>query len=300
MRELQEALSTRAQELARGRVPFVRATVVRAQSPTSSHPGDTALVHADGEIEGFVGGTCAEASVREYSLRALATNEPLLLRIVPGEPSSEYEEGAITVANPCLSGGAMEIFLEPQNPLPRVLVVGATPIAQAFAALGGPLDIDVELTDGASAAPRPDDAALIVASHGRDEELALTAALRAEVPYVALVASKKRGAAVLASLDVDDDQRARVHSPAGLSIGARTPGEIALSILAELISERVSEKPAVLVAVPATATDPVCGMSVSAVAATTHVEHGGRTVYFCCENCRASFVADPERYAVAS
>jgi len=300
MRELQEALSTRAQEMARGRVPFVRATVVRAQSPTSSHPGDTALVHADGEIEGFVGGTCSEASVREYSLRALATNEPLLLRIVPGEPSSEYEEGAITVSNPCLSGGAMEIFLEPQNPPPRVLVVGATPIAQAFPALAGPLGIDVELTDGASAAPRPDDAALIVASHGRDEELALTAALQAEVPYVALVASKKRGAAVVASLDVDDDQRARVHSPAGLSIGARTPGEIALSILAELISERVSEKPAVLVAVPATTTDPVCGMSVSAVAATTHVEHGDLTVYFCCENCRASFVADPERYAVAS
>lgn len=300
MRELRDALSMRAQELARDRVPFVRATVVRAKSPTSSHPGDTALIRADGEIEGFVGGSCSEASVREYSLRALTTNEPLLLRIVPGQPSSQYDEGAITVANPCLSGGAMEIFLEPQNPLPRVLVVGETPIAQALAALGGPLDIEVELTDGASAGPRSDHAAVIVASHGRDEELALTAALRAEVPYIALVASQKRGAAVLASLDVDDAQRARVHSPAGLSIGARTPGEIALSILAELVAERVSEKPAVLIAVPATATDPVCGMTVSAVAATIHIEHGDQTVYFCCESCRASFIADPDRYAAAS
>lgn len=194
----------------------------------------------------------------------------------------------------------MEIFLEPHNPLPRVLVLGSTPIATALASIGAALDFDIELTDGALAAPRRDDAALIVASHGRGEEIALSAALQAEVPYIALVASRKRGAAVIASLDVDDAQRARVHSPAGLSINARSPGEIALSILAELLSERSVEKPVSLTAVPATATDPVCGMSVSAVVSTTQVEHDGRQVYFCCENCRTAFVADPDRYGVAS
>ena len=110
-------------ELTRSREPFVQATVVRAQKPTSAHAGDTALVRADGRIDGFVGGTCAEASVREYGLMTLSTNEPLLLRIVPGEDTPQStEEGAVTVANPCLSGGAVEIFLEPRVPAPRVLV----------------------------------------------------------------------------------------------------------------------------------------------------------------------------------
>jgi xanthine dehydrogenase accessory factor len=182
-----------AAELARTRVPFVRATVVRAQHPTSSHAGDTALVRADGSIDGFVGGTCAESSVREYGLQVLRAGEPLLLRIVPGGQAAGAEPGAVTVANPCLSGGSMEIFLEPRLPAPRVLVVGDTPIAHALAELGGPLGFAVELTDGA-AVPDPDDAALVVASHGRAEEPALTAALRSGVPYVGLVASRTRGA----------------------------------------------------------------------------------------------------------
>lgn len=283
----------------------MRATVVRAEHPTSAHAGDTALVYATGEIDGFVGGNCVEASVRDYGLRTLATGEPLLLRVVAGEPSHLHEEGAVEVSNPCLSGGAVEIFLEPWMPAPRVVVVGATPIAKALHTLGAGLGLDMELTDGTSAAPRPDDAALIVASHGRDEEPALEAALRAGVPYVALVASEKRGAAVLASLNVDDEQRARVFSPAGLPLGARTPAEIALSVLAQLVSERSRRRPAEPSAKssagPATAIDPVCGMTVAAVEATLHADHaGGERVYFCSAGCRAAFLADPERYAAAS
>src|ERR671926_894984 len=139
-----------AAELTRDRVPLVQATVVRAQRPTSAHAGDTALVRQDGGIEGFVGGTCAEASVREYGLRVLSSNEPLLLRIVPEAGAPSEEEGAVTVANPCLSGGSVEIFLEPRVPQPRVLVVGDSPIAVALAQLGGPLGFAVErVPDGA-------------------------------------------------------------------------------------------------------------------------------------------------------
>lgn len=298
MPSIGEILTARAQELSGRREPFVRATVVRAQRPTSAHAGDTALVRSDGGIEGFVGGTCVEASVREYSLKTLASREPLLLRVVPGEPSQLREEGAVEVANPCLSGGAIEIFLEPQIPAPRVLVVGSTPIARALASLGTSLGLEMELTDGSEAAPRSEDAALIVASHGREEEPALEAALRAGVPFVALVASATRGAAVLASLDVDEEQRSRVHSPAGLQLGARTPGEIALSILAQLVAERAKgrqSEPA-----PASAVDPVCGMTVAAVEATAHVEFAGGTIYFCSAGCRKAFLSSPERYAAAS
>jgi xanthine dehydrogenase accessory factor len=289
-----------AAELVRAGVPFVRATVVRAQHPTSSHAGDTALVRADGSIEGFVGGTCAESSVREYGLRALRVGEPLLLRIVPGDAPAGAEPGAVTVANPCLSGGSMEIFLEPRLPAPRLLVVGDTPIAHALAELGRPLGFAVELISG-EVAPQPDDAALVVASHGRGEEPALTAALRAGVPYVGLVASRTRGAAVLALLDVPEELRGRVHSPAGLDLGGGTAAEIALSILAELVGERRAAVRASTAPVePAVAVDPVCGMTVAAVPASVHLETGGGTRFFCCTGCRDAYAADPDRYATAS
>jgi xanthine dehydrogenase accessory factor len=106
---------------------------------------------------------------------------------------------------------------------------------------------------------------------------------------------------VIASLDVDEEQRSRVHSPAGLDLGARTPGEIALSILAQLISERSRVRPEVN-APPAVASaiDPVCGMTVAAVETSLHADYAGATIYFCSEGCRRAFLADPERYAVAS
>jgi xanthine dehydrogenase accessory factor len=278
--------------------------VVRAQRPTSAHAGDTALVRADGAIDGFVGGTCAEASVREYGLKVLSRGEPLLLRIVPGEHvAGTDEEGSVTVANPCLSGGSVEIFLEPRVPAPRVLVVGRTPIAAALEELGGPLGFAVERVDGADAAPRPDDAALVVASHGRGEEPALVAALRLGVPYVGLIASRRRGAAVLASLDVTGEQRDRVHTPAGLDIGARTAPEIALSVLAEIVAERRTRSAGALPETPpepATAVDPICGMTVVAVPSSLHAEVDGRTVWFCGEGCRRTFLDDPARHAVAS
>jgi xanthine dehydrogenase accessory factor len=290
-----------AAELTRSRVPFVQATVVRAQRPTSAHAGDTALVRADGAIDGFVGGTCAEASVREYGLRVLGAGEPLLLRIVPdGVGVSADEEGAVTVANPCLSGGSVEIFLEPRVPAPLVVVVGDSPIAEALAELGRPLGFAVERSaadgvalDGAEA--------LVVASHGRGEEPALTAALQAGVPYVGLVASRTRGAAVLASLDVPEELRARVHSPAGLDLGGGTAAEIALSILAELVGERRAAVRASSSPVePATAVDPVCGMTVAAVPASVHLETPGGVRWFCCTGCRDAYAADPARYATAS
>ncbi len=292
---MKDAQATLAAELASRREPFVRATVVRAQHPTSARAGDVALVRSTGEIHGFVGGNCVEASVREYSLRALSTNEPVLLRVVPGEPSRVHEEGAVEVANPCLSGGAIEVFLEPEVPAPTVIVVGSTPVAHALAALGGQLGFEMVLADGSAVAPGATDAALIVASHGKEEEPALERALRAGVPYVALVASDKRGTAVLASLDVDDEQRARVFTPAGIEIGAVAPGEIALSILAQLVAER--SRAAVQEAPILTAADPVCGMEVVAVETSLHADIDGIRFYFCSEGCRSAFLADPQRYA---
>lgn len=302
--------AARAAELTRARVPFVQATVVRAAHPTSARAGDTALIEADGTLAGFVGGACAGSSVRAHALEALRLGEPLLLRIRPGVAATTREEGAVTVVNPCLSGGTLEIFLEPRLPAPRIVVVGETPVARALVSIAGSLGFLAEPVAGEEAAPGPDDAALVVASHGRSEEVALEAGLGAGVPYVGLVASSTRGAAVLANLDVDDEARARVHSPAGLAIGARTAEEIALAIVAELVAERAAVRASTATDTTrtsanddeagTTAVDPVCGMLVPTAGNTLASQHGGGNVYFCCEYCRAAFVDDPARYAAAS
>ena len=138
------------------------------------------------------------------------------------------------VHNPCLSGGTLELFLEPVVPSPLVVVAGEAPIARAL--LGAGRGAGLRVASRTTARTSPERAAVVVASHGRDEEEALAAALAAGVPYVGLVASRKRGRAVLESLGGDAVDR--VHSPAGLDIGARTPEEVALSVLAEIVSIR--------------------------------------------------------------
>jgi xanthine dehydrogenase accessory factor len=225
-------LARRADALAAAREPYVTALVVRAQRPTSVRPGDAALVLRDGTIEGFVGGACAESTVRLHAARVLETGEPLLLRIVPGDGDEPAEEGAVTVSNECLSGGALEIFLEPALPPARAAVIGDTPVAEALRSLAAGLGFEV------GAEPASGDAALVVASHGRDEEDALGDALSGGVPYVGLVASPRRGAALVEALRQAGVPVDRLRTPAGLDIGAVGADEIALSIVAEVVRDR--------------------------------------------------------------
>lgn len=298
------ALKRRAEELAEARVSFVTATVVRVQHPASVEPGAVALVHSDGTIEGFVGGVCAEQSVRLYSLTAIERGEPLLLRILPdgpGEPEAPQvaraqevlsEDGAVTVQNPCLSGGALEIFLEPSLPAPRMIVAGDTPIADALRRLAPEVGLQI-----ASERPGGGELAVVVATHGRDELGLLQAALRAGVRYVGLVASQKRGTAVIKMLrdeGLADDVLERIDTPAGLELGARTAPEIALSILAQIVAVRRSEPAgstasADLQLAAPTAVDPICGMTVMIDSDTTSIQVDGNTLYFCGEGCKRSF-----------
>lgn len=285
------AMNDRAQQLRRARTPFVHATVVRAQPPTSAHAGDQAILLSDGTIEGFVGGQCAQSSVRKAALGALQTNQSVLLRVLPdGDVAFPEAPGACVVVNPCLSGGALEIFLVPEVPAPLMRVHGATPIAAALVELCGVLGYDVEggeSTDDLSGAT-----ALVIASHGGPEGEVIRAALDAGVGYIGLVASRIRGASVLDALGLTVDERARIHSPVGLPIGAKTPAEIAISVVAELIAAiRVDglEVPVHVEEAPAHATDPVCGMSVVITAGAEHLHMAGHDYWFCGAGCRATF-----------
>jgi xanthine dehydrogenase accessory factor len=206
----------------------------------------------------------------------------------------------VTVQNTCLSGGAIEIFLDPVLPAPRVLVVGDSPVAAAIRSLGTQLGLELVTVGGGSPDPAAGDLALVVAAHGRDELHTLRRGLEARVPYVGLVASRRRGAGVLDALRADgvsEQELALIDVPAGLDIGSRTPQEIALSILAAIVSVRRADRRDEAVAEPATpraeapplAVDPICGMTVAAVAGTPSVEYEGETIYFCCEGCATRF-----------
>ncbi|MDX2381477.1 MAG: XdhC family protein [Acidimicrobiia bacterium] len=280
--------TARIAELVAQRRRFVLATVVRAQCPTSARPGDAAIVLPDGAIEGFVGGQCAEESVRAAALDVLESGESTLLRILPdGSDTFPDSPGAVTTVNPCLSGGAIEIFLDPKVPAERIVVLGSTPIAESLVQLGGSLgfemDVDAEQLAGATA--------VVVASHGREEESTIRAALDAGIGFVGLVASRTRGIAVLESLDLDTAERAVVHSPVGVEIGARTAEEIAVSILASLVRAiRVDglepTKPADEPGRPPSAVDPICGMTVTLGEDTPWLGHGGVDYWYCNVGCR--------------
>ena len=305
-------LAVRVEQLLSERAPFVMATVVRARHPTSVRPGDAAVVLGDGTIDGFVGGVCAESSVRLHALRAMETGEPLLLRLIPdstpdeGGPASL--DGAVVERNPCLSGGALEIFLEPHLPPARMVVVGNSPIAVAVEALARASGYDAARVPAGAGVSVAGAAAVVVASHGSGEEEVLAEALQAGVPYVALVASRTRGAAVREALDIAPELAAELQTPAGLDIGARTPPEIAISILAQAVARGHADpgagRPAPVCSDRATsavevAADPICGMKVAVTASTPRLEAGGTIVYFCGDHCRQAFAAQhTEAHAV--
>jgi len=298
------AISTRMTELLTGRVPFVHVTVVRAEKPTSVRAGDDAIVLADGSIEGFVGGVCAEGSVRSAALAALADGETMLLRVLPDsdEPFPE-SPGAQVVTNPCLSGGAMEMFLEPLLPAPVLGVIGDTPIAHALRVMAGSLGFEVSSTEDGPGLEHA--VAVIVSSLGRGETEPIRAALDAGVGLVGLVASQRRGRSVLAELRLSEAEKARVRTPVGLWIGARTAEEIALSIMAEVIKAirldglTAPARPdptrpdatATATATNPTVTDPVCGMTVTVGPDTAHLRIDGVDHWFCCTGCRDRFAA---------
>lgn len=287
-------LSARIDELSTTGVPFVQATVVRAQEPSSARPGDRAIILADGTIEGFVGGHCAAGSVRTAALDALDSGQSMLLRVLPDTDEVFPESpGASIVVNPCLSGGALEIYLEPLLPPPLLHLVGTSPVADAVDDVARLLGFVV---DRGEALARPA-TAVVVSSHGGDEAGAIRAALDEGAGFVGVVCSRTRGEALLAGLHLTPAEAARVHVHVGLDIGARSAPEIGLSIVGAIVrSIRVdglaAAPPGQVAPLPAQAVDPVCGMTVTVGPDTVHAVVDGIDYWFCMTGCRDRFVAD--------
>jgi xanthine dehydrogenase accessory factor len=305
---------------------FATATVVGRRAPVSAHLGDRAIVHADGRMDGFIGGACSREIVRKQALEAIRTGRARLVSIKPdAAQAGPSDPEHVIVAMACVSEGAVDVYVEPDLRPRRIVVVGATPVAEAVARTAAALDYDVvrvvdahELGDfehaaraiGCRIVPLDSldaivheggiDTAAVVASQGHYDERALETILRRDSAYVGLVASRSRGAAVKAWLrDRGVAGVESIRNPAGLDLGARTAPEVAVSILAEIVqtrSTRALEEPAAAPTPATTAVDPVCHMDVEIASARHSAEIGGIRYYFCCARCQSAFVKDPAAY----
>jgi xanthine dehydrogenase accessory factor len=260
--------------------------------------------------------------IREAKQVMAEGNARLLLLGSPDQFGTAVPEGMTVVPIACQSEGAVEIYIEPVLPVPRLVIVGASPMAHTLAELARALDWLTSLVSPqdfgqASADGR---SMVIVATQGHGDEDVIERAVAARPAYLGLVASRKRGEAVLGYLaerGLPQDQLARVHAPAGLDLGRTSHEEMAVAILAELVQLRASgalegtaPEPAEADAAahaahaasdaePVQAIDPVCGMTVTPDASAIAAEHDGITHYFCCAGCRRTFTESPSSFAKA-
>ncbi|HEU4934351.1 MAG TPA: XdhC family protein [Pyrinomonadaceae bacterium] len=287
---------------------FVLATVVAYKSPQSAKPGSKAIIKADGEMIGWVGGGCVQPIVLREAKQALQTGKPKLLTISPDEPRDDWK-GVGSYRMTCEGGGSLEIYLEPFLPKPQLLIVGRSPVAQTVANLGHMLDFkvivadpevkkehfpdaDVLLTDLNLVRSHIDENSfVVVATMGNGDEEGLLAVIGTRPRYLGLVASEKKSQALFEyarETGASDEDIAVFKCPAGMALGSETMAEIGLSVAAEII--RVLRSSATEPATsPKVAKDPVCGMTVDVENAKYTSVVNNETIYFCCLRCKETF-----------
>jgi xanthine dehydrogenase accessory factor len=311
-----------AADLARREEPFVLATVLRRQPASSAQPGDAAIITPDGGFHGWLGGSCTRPTVVREAMRALSDGAQRLISLSP-DPGADRRDGVEVFPMTCHSGGSVDISIEPVMPPRRLVIFGSSPVARALSRLGKAMGYGVAVADPEAdreAFPEADHlwtgapaleagaaarAAAVVATMGERDEDATLAALAMSPAYLGVVASRKRFGQIretLAARGATPESLDRIQSPAGLDIGARTPEEIAVSILAGIVQALradVRSLPAVAgrrLPQPLEELDPVCGMTVDVAGAKHRADVAGRSFYFCCAGCRDRFAADPQRY----
>ncbi|HEY6307021.1 MAG TPA: XdhC family protein [Candidatus Angelobacter sp.] len=326
---LDQFLKQSAELLAKGET-FAVATVVRCQPPTSGKPGDKAIIYADGKLWGWIGGGCAQPVVIREALKAMADGKPRLVRISPSADGTNGDEGVVDYTMTCHSGGALDIYIEPMLPGPHILILGRSPVARTLAQLGRiagyavsvvapELAADAEGFADAQIIPEKDfnlgrlkitpQTYVVVSTQGEGDEAAVERAADSGAGYIAFVASKTKAAKVIDYLrekGMAADKLGHVRAPAGLDLGAATPEEIAVSILAEIVQLRrrtsVSAKEPAGQAAPSSAAeaqakDSICGMVVDKSKARYKSEYQGNWFYFCCAGCKQKFDQEPAKHA---
>lgn len=240
---------------------FCVATIVRTKDATSAKPGAKAVVTSDGELRGFLGGSCVTGAVTKEAQLALSTRQPKLIRIMPKEEVDVLVDldGTALHKSSCPSGGTIEVFLEPMQTARLLIILGSSPITYALvriakasgyhtiigtrqkaASMMAAADEYLDSFAAAACKAGPEDA-LVLLTQGRHDREALKVALSSEAGYIGMVASRRKFAVLadaFAGNSVYRNRLADVRAPAGLDISAVEPEEIALSIMAEIIAFR--------------------------------------------------------------
>jgi xanthine dehydrogenase accessory factor len=323
-------------ELTRRGEAFALATVVWRQGPSSSQSGSRAIITAEGELHGWIGGACAEPVVIREAQRVMAEGTAKLLLLgTPEQFGAAVPDGMTVVPISCQSEGAIEVYIEPVLPVPHLVIIGDSPMARTLASLAGALGWRTDLTRSPDFTPGTADerSMIVVATQGHDDEDVLERAVAARPAYLGLVGSRRRGATVLGYLadrGVPRDELDRVRVPAGLDLGSTTHQEIAVAILAELVQLRASGALAAgTLAAGALAAGKPAGPPAQragtesarqagpegarpaarpalvidpvcgmAVSADSSrpLRYEGTDYYFCCAGCRQAFEQDPDAY----
>lgn len=273
--------------------PFALATVIARRPPQSVPVGARAIIEPDGRMDGWIGGGCVRPTILREALEALADGRPRLVRVSPDEPLvGESFRTEKFYPMTCHGGGAVEVYIEPVLPAPRLIVFGTSPVAESLVRLADPLGFRIRVADPAASRDRfplaeavvtdvataAQDAGAgdyaIVATMGTGDEEALEAALAGRAAYVGLVASRRKARALLEALEARGVERARlerVTCPAGLDLGGTSAAEIALSILAQVVATRAGRRAERAGADPVPESNPdlSMGKSVASIAPTT-------------------------------
>ncbi len=313
-----------SQNLYQNKEPFAIALVVRREIPSSGKPGDKAVIQKDGKIIGWIGGGCTRGIIMKEAADALKDGNPRLVRISPGGKDAP-KPGVIDYKMTCQSGGSVEVYIEPVLPKPQLFIMGKSQVAMALCRLGKAMDYPVTIfAKDAEPLAFPDadviletllteeqinqTTCIIVCTQGENDEDALEQAIQSGATYISFVASRKKGSAVFHTLrqrGITFDQLKKVKTPAGIDINAKLPQEVAVSILAEIVTHIRSEE-------VKTKTDadekesknsnifinPVCNIPVEKSTAKHVIEYEGESYYFCCDGCKISFEKEPAKYAV--
>ena len=294
-----------AVELARRGEEFVLATVVWREGPSSGQHGSRAIVTADGQVIGWIGGACAEPVLVREAHQALAEGQSRLLALGTSDQFGDVPQGMTAIAISCQSEGALQIFIEPVISVPHLVVVGQSPMAHTLCRLATDLDWKADLIDGSdfSAAAVESHSVVIVATQGHGDEEVLQEALAATPAYLGVVGSLRRGEALrgyLADRGFSPEALASIRVPVGLDLGPTSHREMAVAVLAELVQLRAAGKlrtaPKALSTPVAEAIDPICGMTVTADRTSHPFVHEDETHYFCCVGCHDKFERQVETH----
>ena len=305
---------------------YATAIIVRRKVPSSGKPGDKAIIVADGTIHGWIGGGCTRGIVLKEALMSLQDRQPRMVHISPDRIDAD-QKGTKLYSSICQCGGEVEVYIEPVLPKPQLRIFGTSHIAMALAKIAKAMEyrVDVVMTTADSNVfPEADtlielsdftaqreyaNQYMIVCTQGERDAEALYAAINAQPQFLAFVASKRKADVIFAELQdmgVTPEQFNTIKTPAGLDLGAKTPHEVAISILAQIIQDFRSVAPlakylrsenvAAIMAEADYYINPVCQVPIQRSSAKHVAEYKDQLFYFNCAACKAKFEKEPEKY----